>query len=230
LLDRWLPADPALPRILKTDLFDELAGDGLYPALSARARRVVGVDISAAVVDSARRRHPSLEAHVADVRELPFEAGTFDAVVSNSTLDHLVGRSEVAIALGELARVLRPGGRLIVTLDNPINPLIALRNALPHGLARILRRVPYQAGWTCGPRALRRLLDETGFGAVETTAILHAPRFVVVELDRHPRSRRDRARSLRLLLAAERLGRSPTRFLTGHFVAALAVRRPGPAP
>jgi len=222
LIRRWLPAP--VGRVLKTDLFDELVSPGLYPVLSARASQVAGVDISPRVVSAARARHPELEATAASVIELPFASGSFDAVVSNSTLDHLAGRGEVAAAIAELSRVLRPGGRLIVTLDNPINPLIALRNGLPPGIGRALRRVPYGAGWTCGPRRLRRMLAENGFAAPRATAIMHAPRLVVAELDHRAQWPGDGDRLIAGLLAAERMERWPTRYLTGHFVAALGVR------
>ena len=109
LLDRWLPADGA-PRILKTDLYDELVAPGLYPKLRPRASRIVGIDISPAAVDAVSARYPQLESVVADVRDLPFEDYCFDAVVSNSTLDHFSSRDEVGRALAELRRVLPPAG------------------------------------------------------------------------------------------------------------------------
>jgi SAM-dependent methyltransferase len=215
LVDRWL-AGAGLERVLNTDLFDELAGEGLYPLLRSRAGRVMAIDLAGHAVAAARERYPDLDAVVADTLELPFADGSFDAVVSNSTLDHLGNRREVAAALAELRRVLRPGGRLVITLDNLLNPLIAVRNLLPGRLARSLRRVPYDAGWTCGPRSLRRLLRESGFEVRELTAVLHVPRVLVAHADD--------SRWLRVLRAGERLERWPTRFVTGHFVAALAVR------
>jgi SAM-dependent methyltransferase len=222
LIERWLPAP--VGRILKTDLFDEVAGPGLFPILRRWADEVVGVDISPRIVDAARRRYPELEAEVAAVGELPFPSASFDAVLSNSTLDHLATKQEVAAALAELGRVTRGRGRLLVTLDNPLNPMIAVRNGLPPQVGRALRRVPYDSGWTCGPRLLRRMLSESGFRPSQTTAIMHAPRFVVAELDRVAPRRRGGERLIARLLAAERLERWPTRYLTGHFVAALGIR------
>jgi SAM-dependent methyltransferase len=225
LVARWLPV-AGLERVLKTDLFDELAGEGLYPLLRSRARQVVAVDLSRPAVSAARQRYPDLDAVVADAMELPFQDGYFDAVLSNSTLDHLSSRREVGVALTELARVLRPGGRLVITLDNLLNPLIAMRNVLPRQLARSLRQVPYDAGWTCGPRSLQRLLRESGFEVRELTAVLHVPRVLVARLGPQRSGMGDDSRWLRFLRAGERLERWPTRFVTGHFVAALAVRPP----
>lgn len=63
----------------------------------------------------------------ADGRMLPFPSSTFDVVLSTSTLDHFDERGEITVALTELARVLRPDGRLFVTPDNPANPLLRVR-------------------------------------------------------------------------------------------------------
>ena len=213
LLAAWLPE--RCRRLLKTDVFDEAVAGGLSPFLASRAESVVAVDASSAAVTAARRRYPELDVRVADVRALPFEDGSFDAVVSTSTLDHFSARADVEAAVRELHRVLEPGGLLVLTLDNPWNPLVALRNALPfRPLARI-GLVPYYVGATCDPRRLRTLLGETGFLVEELAAVLHVPRVAARAL-RPP---------LRLLLEGERLGRWPTRFLTGQFVAARA-RRP----
>ena len=58
----------------------------------------------------------------------------------------------IAKAIKELVRVLRPAGKFVLTLDNPMNPMIWLRNG---PLLKILSRtgiVPYQVGTTLGPR------------------------------------------------------------------------------
>jgi SAM-dependent methyltransferase len=219
LIERWLPGRFA--NLLKTDLFDEFAGEGLYRCLAGRAHRVTGIDVSPELVARVQARHPDLKAVTADVRQLPFPDASFEAVLSNSTLDHFSDAEQVTRAFAELARVLRPGGRLLVTLDNPVNPLIAVRNLLPRRLARRVRQVPFEAGWTCGPRRLRRLLDATGFEVTATTAVLHAPRALLALLDRPGINGRTLVTGA---LAMERLERWPTRYLTGHYVAAVATR------
>ena len=140
--------------LLKTDLFDEAVGRGLYPELAARAHQVIGIDVSAGVVRAAARRYPALDARVADVLALPFGENTFDAIVSNSTLDHFDSHAELSASVRELARTLRPGGRLIITLDNRLNPIVALRTSVLFGTLHRLRIVPYFVGATHGPRGL----------------------------------------------------------------------------
>jgi SAM-dependent methyltransferase len=223
LLRRWLPAGP-IRRALKTDLFDEAFGEGLVPLLAERAEHVVGTDLAPHVRRAASRRYPRLEAVAADVRSLPFKDASFDLIVSNSTLDHFETQADIRAALSELARILRPGGGLILTLDNPANPAVWLRNALPQGWLRRLRLIPYPVGATCGARRLDAAVRAAGLEVRETTAILHCPRVLAVAaagwLDRRPG--RTGEAFLRPLLAFERLERWPTRFHTGHFVAVRA--------
>ena len=226
LVRAWL-AEPVRGRLLKTDLFDEAVGTGLIGELAARADRVAGIDVSDSVVAEVRRRYPELETAVADVRALPFADGSFAAVLSNSTLDHFDARAEIERALRELHRVLEPGGRLLVTLDNAAHPLVALRNALPYGLLARLDLVVYRPGATTGPGGLRRLLAATGFELERIDAVMHVPRVLARGL--RPLGEE---RVLRGLLRAERLGRLPTRFVTGQFVVAqrppqLSRRSPG---
>lgn len=85
-------------------------------ALAAAApAEIVGVDVVAADV-------PSFRGVVADVRKLPFETDSFDVAFCVSTLEHVGGdrrrgyRAGALKALRELRRVLRPGGRLLLTV------------------------------------------------------------------------------------------------------------------
>lgn len=228
LLTRWASrwiGEGRRPDLLKTDLFDEVASQGIVSWLFAKGVNVTGIDVAPAIVAEAEARNPGLEAIVADVRSLPFAEATFDVVFSGSTLDHFDSVADIQMALGELCRVLRPGGTLILTLDNPANPLIRLRNGPLLGLLRRIGIVPYQVGATLGPGSLERAVQAAGFDDVETTAVMHCPRAIVVAvaglMERLSRSWREAF--LRHLHAWERLERWPTRWLTGHYVAVHAV-------
>ena len=217
LLERWLPE--RIGTVLKTDLFDEATADGLVGLLLARAERVVGIDVAPSIVQAAGVRNPGLEAAVADVQELPFDDGSIDVVVSNSTLDHFASLAEIDRALLELARVLRPGGLLIVTLDNDANPIIWLRNRMPRSLLHRSGLVPYPVGRTLRPGGLRDAVERAGFAVDRTALIAHVPRLAVRLLGlRSPR-----------LVGAERAGMAPTRALTGQFAAVRARARGGTA-
>jgi len=226
LLRRWLPRE-AGGRALKTDLFDEAFGEGLLEPLVERFATLVGIDLSQAVIEEGVRDRPGIAAVRCDVRALPFGDAAFTAVASISTLDHFPHEEGVVAALAELRRVLVPGGRLVLTLDNPANPIVGLRNRLPFRLVQAFRLVPYYVGVTAGHRRARELLEGAGFETLEVTALLHCPRVLAVPVCRlvDTLGPRPRAWFLGFLGAFERLERWPTRFRTGHFVALRVARR-----
>jgi len=226
LLDRWLPTT-TLDVVLKTDLFDEAVSAGLYPPLTRRARTVIGIDLAHVTARQAVARYPSLGAIGADVRRLPFRDGTFDAIVSLSTLDHFRSAVDLDAGLGELRRVLRPGGTLILTLDNVANPLIRLRNLLPFAVVHGAGLVPYFVGESCSPRGAAARLRAHGFCVDEVTTVLHVPRVAAVPAAAAVHrwaGARGRERFLAGLRGWERLAHWPTRTLTGHYVAVRATR------
>jgi SAM-dependent methyltransferase len=89
--------------------------------LADRGLRVDAVDASPAMVDrtaAQAREHGVFErvtVNVADVHELPFETGHFDLVVAVGVIPWLHSPVD---AVAEMARVLRPGGELVLTADN----------------------------------------------------------------------------------------------------------------
>jgi SAM-dependent methyltransferase len=107
LLDVLLSANPG-PRVLNAG-----AGQGTFSRrLEERGFDVTSVDESEAAVEVLRRR---LGGHVyrADVTALPFADGSFDAAVLGEVLEHV---PDDEAALREVARVLRPGGRVAVSV------------------------------------------------------------------------------------------------------------------
>ena len=75
----------------------------------------VGVDASTEMIEVARREAPAVEFQVGQAEALPFNDASFDAVVSRLVVHHL-DRSR---AFAEMQRVLRPGGRLVITTTDP---------------------------------------------------------------------------------------------------------------
>jgi SAM-dependent methyltransferase len=87
--------------------------------LSRRAGRAVGVDLDEQVVTAGQRLFPRTRLLAADARALPFGDGEFDAVVFISTLEHI---EDPGAALSEVARVLKPGGQLALSVDTLDHP------------------------------------------------------------------------------------------------------------
>ena len=216
---------------LKTDLFDEATGEtGLVPCLFESAESVVGFDLSFVTTHLARTRHAELRPCTTDARSLPFADASFDIVLSNSTLDHFDDFADIEVAIAEISRVLKPGGRLLLTLDNLVNPVIALRSVLPHDLLRQLGLVPYFTGATCGPRRLRRLLTQLDLKPLHCGAMMHCPRVPAVMtanfIDSLGKPKLEKG-LMKFLRSWEILEKIPTRYLSGYFITVLAERSSG---
>jgi ubiquinone/menaquinone biosynthesis C-methylase UbiE len=96
---------------------DAACGTGRHTAyLAARGHRVSGVDATAEMLEKARIRVPAADLRQGDLAHLPFEDGAFDVAVCALALSHL---PDPAPAIAELARVLRPGGVLVLSDLHP---------------------------------------------------------------------------------------------------------------
>ncbi len=213
--------------VLKTDAFDEAVADGTLPILDDAADRVVNIDRSGMVATLARRRYRDYEVAVGDLRQLPFPDASFDNVVSFSTLDHFDSREDIGVALDEIYRVLKPKGRLLLTMDNDTNPFVWIRNRLPYAALHRLGIVPYRVGRACSARWLRRASLERGFRDLVMSHTLHSPRFVAVRMARWLQERSSggqHERFKRVLDAFEIMGRWPTRSVTGAYIVMRATK------
>ncbi len=216
LIRRWV-GSRRFSCSLKTDLFDETVGLGLLGILGEISSAVHGIDLSEIAVECAARRHPGLVATRADVRQLDLADESVDFIFSNSTLDHFASRAEICRALRELVRILQPGGQMIVTLDNPRNPFVAVRNMLPQRPLRALGLVPYFVGATLPMDQLAGELRACGLEVTERAYLMHVPRVAVLHLCRLlPRSSRVAGGVARFLLSAgEQAANFPTAAYTG---------------
>jgi SAM-dependent methyltransferase len=99
-------------------VLDAACGTGLTARACARpGLRVVAVDLSMASL--ARLKGvglPGVYPVRADLAALPFAAGTFDRVLCGNALQQIPGGDLRRACVGELARVARPGGRVVVTV------------------------------------------------------------------------------------------------------------------
>jgi SAM-dependent methyltransferase len=98
-------------------------GTGVLAArLAARGFEMTGIDPSSGMLDVMRAEHPEIEAVRGSGDELPFSDDDFDLVVTVAALHHIADPVAVRATLGEMVRVCRPGGRIVVWDHNPRNP------------------------------------------------------------------------------------------------------------
>jgi len=158
-------------------------GCGLADDAAALARlvvpggSVVAVDGSAATIDAARARHGDVEGLsfcVADAAELPYDDADFDACRIDRVLQHI---ADPAPAVGEMVRVLRPGG-VLVAYDNDWETLTV--DSTDRAITRIVLNAwcdRFPSGWI--GRQLVPLFLEAGLGEV----VPHPKTLVLRELD-----------------------------------------------
>ena len=156
-------------------VLDACCGTGDLAVAAERAGgRVVGLDFSERMLARARRKSPSIEWVHGDVLALPFEDGSFDAATVGFGIRNV---PELETGVRELARVLKPGGRLgCLEITQPrglLRPFFRLwfdglipvaGKVLPGGAAYAylpasVRRFP-------GPRDLAGAFERAGFAHV----------------------------------------------------------------
>ena len=99
-------------------ILDAGCGTGRHAAYLLKIGKtdVTGTDAVEAMLDVARAKCPGVEFKVAELADQPFEDASFDGIVCGLAYSHL---PELKAASNELARVLRPGGRMIVSAPHP---------------------------------------------------------------------------------------------------------------
>ncbi|HST44014.1 MAG TPA: metalloregulator ArsR/SmtB family transcription factor, partial [Luteimonas sp.] len=171
-------ARSALPLLETGDVLDIASGDGVLAELLApHAHRYVCIDASVRVVTAARerlRRYRNVEVQEADMHALPFADASFDLVVLMHALTYA---AKPALAVANAGRVLKPGGRLLLS-----------------SLARHEHRNVVQSyghanlGFT--DRELRRFVEKAGLVLQSTETVTREkrpPHFEVISLiARHP--------------------------------------------
>jgi len=125
-------------------ILDAACGDGILRRYLPKRHHYVGIDFSARPLLRALRYNPAPYFR-ADLNHLPFAAETFDVVLSFQALQYL-SRPEQALA--QFARVLKPGGKLLLTVPNDESfkyrlqgiPKIQLQRFNRHNVPSLLAR------------------------------------------------------------------------------------------
>lgn len=167
-----LPALAGL-RVMKTDLWDEAKNTHILTWAAARGARVFGIDISEPTLRQADATFVAagvtLKSAAADVRAIPFADNSFDAVYSMGTVEHF---AETEQAVAEIARVLAPGGRVILGVPNRHDPF--LRPLMVWAMYWVgLYGYGFEKSYS--RRSLRLMLERAGLVVEVETGILFIP-------------------------------------------------------
>ena len=158
----WKSLAEALLRLLPPVTIADLgAGEGAFAlVLAQRARQVIAVDSSARMIDvgreEARRNNvANIDFRIGDMEDLPIAKGEVDLVFFSQSLHHAL---HPARALEEAARILTPGGRVVI-LDLARHRFEEARDL-------------YADEWLGFPEAeLEAMLQKAGFTAIEATIV-----------------------------------------------------------
>jgi SAM-dependent methyltransferase len=110
----------------KPAMLDVGCGVGsFHPSLRGMVGRLSGVDVSPASIVQARTDNPDVDYRAFDGWSFPFDDGGFDLVTAVCVLHHVVP-AQWPHFVGEMRRVVRPGGLVCIIEHNPLNPLTRL--------------------------------------------------------------------------------------------------------
>src|SRR5690606_13897957 len=153
---------------------------GFLAAIADRGRSIEGVDIALRWLVLARRRLADRGLSVplvgACAESLPYPDGSFDAIVADSVLEHI---EDPALTLEEWARVVRPGGRLVIWSPNRLSlaadPHVGLWGVgwLPRRWASAYVRFRRHCPWHIWPLSAMQaicLVERAGWTQVRATA------------------------------------------------------------
>ncbi|MBU0504206.1 MAG: class I SAM-dependent methyltransferase [Candidatus Omnitrophica bacterium] len=172
IMKKWIPVFKD-KLIFKTDLCEEAFGeDEVLFSMSNCGSSIFALDISEEVVMKAnielKRRGLRQSYSVADVKRLPFKDNSFDIILSTSTLDHFNSRTEFLESILELKRCIKPGGAMVIAVNNKWNFNFFLMLKLEKMLG--LNRYPVQS---YAPGRLKRIVESLGLTVHDCEIIVH---------------------------------------------------------
>ncbi len=155
------------------DLLDVGCGDGtLAISLSDRGAKVVGIDVSQAMIEAATQRAASSKTdvsfHLGKAECLPFEAEQFDLVLAKTILCFVDDASDT---FAEMARVLRPGGQLVIGELGKWSPWAVQRYIRGWSGSSLWHRAHF---WTASE--LRSLAENAGLEVTDVRGVIYYPR------------------------------------------------------
>lgn len=168
--------EPILEELKKVPVHDLLdVGCGTGPMIELLSKeyadlRMTGLDLTPGMIEAAQAKHiPYTRFIVGDSENLPFEDDSFDAVICSNSFHHYPNPQAF---FDGVARVLRPGGRLVLRDMTSIKPVVWLMNHIEMPLAHLLGHG-----------------DVKGYTLDEVAALCDKAGLHVVTLERRPKFR-----------------------------------------
>lgn len=120
-------------------------GEGRFcRMLAERGIETTGIDPTAALINAAQARHPGGDYRVAAAEALPFADASFDLAISYNSL---IDIADIAAAITEMARVLRPGGTLLIANLTSFNTTGQNQSWTPDGRFTMDNYMDERAEW-----------------------------------------------------------------------------------
>jgi ubiquinone/menaquinone biosynthesis C-methylase UbiE len=160
----------ALPHIQGRFLDIGCGHNDLVKAYKDKGRDGLGVDVYP---------WPGADVVVEDTARLPYEDSSFDTLSIIAALNHIPNRKEV---LAEARRVLKPGGRLIITMIPPTISRIWHKLRKPWDVDQTERGMKEGEVWGITPAQVRQLLTEAGFAIGPQKRFMMGINYLVVGL------------------------------------------------
>ena len=181
---RWKRKLVALAEVRRGERALDLAsgtGDIAF-AVAARGGKAVGLDITHRMLQLARAKSDSAPFVTGDMAALPFASGSFDLVTTGYGLRNV---PDLQTAIDEIARVLKPGGRMLsLDFNKPQNAIVrgvyliyltavgALLGWVLHGDPDTYRYIPASIRQYPGAEAVAQMFEARGFTGVRCYPVL----------------------------------------------------------
>lgn len=165
-----------IENVADKQILDIGCGDGkLAVELTRRGADVIGIDASQDMLNAARQRAAESDTHVelrlATAQSLPFPADRFDMVIAMTILCFV---EDAIPVFAEIARVLKPGGKLVIGELNKWSTWAAVRRLRAWLGSALWRRGRFRT-----PRELRSLAQSAGLEPGPIIGAIYYPRFTL---------------------------------------------------
>lgn len=160
-------------RFLKLDLWNEVNNTRILSWVAKMGARVSGIDISSYLVEKTKENfdREGLKGTfvLCDMRSIKFPDDSFDLVYTMGTIEHV---HDYIVAVRELFRVLKPGGKAIIGVPNRHDPFL---RPLVVWILDKLELYAYSPEHSFSRRELRLMLEGVGFEIKADTGVLFMP-------------------------------------------------------